>query len=117
MTNLPLGVCGLSERHAIANFGCTRIKDLWDSEGKAWKNLQTLRMTYHTTNMNSKKIIITSISWNSATYTNHFQVRVSGNNTALAWVYNVTRVTLNTVQAVNSKGSPPLVSSELRTPK
>jgi hypothetical protein len=63
-------------------------------------------MTYHATNKNSKKIIIASIPWNPATYTNCFQARdwiikrVSENNTALAWVYHVTGVTPNTVQAV-----------------
>jgi len=63
-------------------------------------------MTYHTTNRNSRKIIIVSILWNLTTYTNHFQARdwiskrVSKNNTALAWVYHVTRVTPNTVQAI-----------------
>jgi hypothetical protein len=36
---LPLGVCGLSEKRTIANSGCTRIKDLWDSKGRAWKSL------------------------------------------------------------------------------
>jgi hypothetical protein len=59
-------------------------------------------MTYHTTNMNSKEIIIASIPWNPATYTNRFQVgdwiskKVFGNNIALAWVYHVTGVTPNT---------------------
>jgi hypothetical protein len=38
-TGLPLEVCGLSEGHAIANYGCTIIKDLWDPEGMAWKSL------------------------------------------------------------------------------
>jgi hypothetical protein len=38
-TGLPLGVCGLSEGCAIANSSCTRIKDLWDPEGRAWKIL------------------------------------------------------------------------------
>jgi hypothetical protein len=71
-TGLPLGVCGLNEGRTIVNFGCTRIKDLWDSEGRAWKNLHALRMTYHATNRNNKKIIIVSIPWNPTTYTNHF---------------------------------------------
>jgi hypothetical protein len=63
-------------------------------------------MTYHTTNKNNKEIIIASIPWNPATYTNHFQVGdwiskiVSRNNTALAWVYHVTEVTPNTMEVV-----------------
>jgi hypothetical protein len=57
-------------------------------------------MTYHTTNRNSRKIIIASIPWNPATYTNHFQARdlinkrVFENNTTLTWVYHVIKVTL-----------------------
>ncbi len=73
MTGVPLGVCGLSEGRAIANSGYIRIKDLWDSEGRAWKSLQVLRMTYHITNMNNRKIIIASIPWNLATYINRFR--------------------------------------------
>ncbi len=105
-TSDPLGVCGFSEGRAIANCNCTRIKDLWDSEGRAWKRLQAFWMTYHATNRNNREIIIMSIPWNPPTYTNRFQARgwinkrVSGNNTALAWVYHVTRVTPNTVQAI-----------------
>jgi hypothetical protein len=105
-TNLPLGICGLSEGRAIANFGNTKIKDLWDPEGRAWKSLQALRMTYHATNRNIREIIVASIPWNPATYTNRFQARdsiskrVFGINTILAWVYHVTKVTPNTVQVV-----------------
>jgi hypothetical protein len=46
-------------------------------------------MTYHATNRNNKEIIIVSIPWNPATYTNRFQVgdwiskRVFKNNIAL----------------------------------
>jgi hypothetical protein len=69
----PLGVCGLNEGRTIANSGCTRIKDLWDLEGRTWKSLQALQMTYHTTNKNSREIIIASIPWNPITYTNYFQ--------------------------------------------
>jgi hypothetical protein len=101
-----LGICGLSEGHAITNFSYTKIKNLWDLEGRAWKSLQALWMTYHATNRNNKEIIIASIPWNPATYTNRFQAgdwiskRVSKNNIALAWVYHVTGVTPNMVQVV-----------------
>ncbi len=55
---------------------------------------------------NNMEIIIANIPWNPATYTNCFQTgdwiskRVSGYNTALAWVYHVTGVTPNMVQVV-----------------
>jgi hypothetical protein len=65
-TGLLLGVNGRNERRAIANSGCTRIKNLWDQEGRAWKSLQALQMTYHATNRNNKEIIIASIPWNPA---------------------------------------------------
>ncbi len=70
MTSHPLGVCDFNEGHAISNSGCTRIKDLWDPEGKS---LQTFQMTYHATNMNNKKIIIVSMPWNPVTYSNRFE--------------------------------------------
>ncbi len=113
-TDLPLGVCVFREGRAIDNSGCTRIKDLWDSEGRAWKSLQAFRMTYHATNMNNREIIIVSIPWNLATYTNRFKAgdwiskRVSGNNIALAWVYHVIGVTPNTVQAVEFQRVTPI---------
>jgi len=42
-------------------------------EGRAWKSLQALRLTYHATNRNNREIIIASIPWNPATYINRFQ--------------------------------------------
>jgi hypothetical protein len=63
-------------------------------------------MTYHATNRNNREIIIASIPWNPTIYTNRFQAgdwiskRNSGNNTTLEWIYHVTRVTPNTVQAI-----------------
>jgi hypothetical protein len=62
-------------------------------------------LTHHATNRNNREIIIESILWNLATYTNRFQAgdwiskRNSGNNTTLEWIYHVTGVTPNTVQA------------------
>jgi hypothetical protein len=63
-------------------------------------------VTHHATNRNRREIIIANIPWNPTTYINRFQAgdwiskRISKNNTGLAWVYHVTGVTLNTVQAV-----------------
>ncbi len=71
-------------------------------------------MSYHATNRNSREIIIASIPWNPTTYTNYFQAgdwiskRVFKNNTVLAWVYHVTRVTPNTVQAVEFQKVTPI---------
>jgi hypothetical protein len=71
-------------------------------------------MTYHVTNKNNKKIIIANIPWNPATYINRFHAgdwiskRVSENNTTLAWVYHVTGVTPNTVQAVEFQRVTPI---------
>jgi len=71
-------------------------------------------MTYHATNKNNKEIIIASIPWNLATYINHFQAgdciskRVSENNTTLAWVYHVTKVMPNTVQAIEFQRVTPI---------
>jgi hypothetical protein len=96
-------VSGRNERRAIANSGYTRIKDFWDQEGRAWKSLQALQMTYHATNRNNRKIIMASIPWNLAAYTNRFKAgdwiskRNSRNNTTLEWIYHVTGVTPNTM--------------------
>jgi hypothetical protein len=70
-------------------------------------------MTYHTTNKNNREIIMGSIPWNPTTYINRFQAgdwiskRVYENNTNLAWVYHVTRVTPNTMQVVEFQKVPP----------
>jgi hypothetical protein len=71
-TGHPLGMCGRSEGCTIANYGCIRIKDLWDSEDRAWKSFQALWMTHHATNRNNREIIITSIPWNPAIHINRF---------------------------------------------
>jgi hypothetical protein len=113
-TGHPLGMSGCNEGRTIANSGCTRIKNLWDQEGRAWKSLQALRMTYHATNMNNKEIIIANIPWNPVTYTKRFQAgdwiskRNSGNNTTLEWIYHVTGVTPNTVQAIEFQRVTPI---------
>jgi hypothetical protein len=71
-------------------------------------------MTYHVTNKNNMEIIIASIPWNPATYTNYSQARdwinkrISGNNTTLAWEYHVIGVTPNTVQAVEFQKVTPI---------
>jgi hypothetical protein len=63
-------------------------------------------MTYHTTNRNNREIIIASIPWNPTIYTNQFQAgdwiseKNFGNNNTLKWIYHVTGVTPNTVQAI-----------------
>jgi hypothetical protein len=63
-------------------------------------------MTYHATNKNNREIIIANIPWNLASYTNRFQAgdwinkRNSRNNTTLKWIYHVTGVTPNMVQAI-----------------
>jgi hypothetical protein len=78
-------------------------------------------MTYHATNKNNKEIIIASMPRNPATYTNYFQVRdwirkiVFKNNTVLAWVYHVTGVTPNTVQAIEFQKVTP--TSLIKTTK
>jgi hypothetical protein len=57
-------------------------------------------------NRTNKEIIIASIPWNPATYPNRFQGgdwisnRALGNNASLAWVYHVTGISPNTMQAV-----------------
>jgi hypothetical protein len=62
-------------------------------------------LTHHATNRNKREIIIESIPWNPTTYTNRFQAgdwiskRNSENNTTLEWIYHVTGVTPNMVQA------------------
>lgn len=45
-----LGVSGLNEGRAIAKVGCTRIKDLWDSEDREWKSFSILGMNSHIIN-------------------------------------------------------------------
>jgi len=57
----PLGVNGLNEGQAIIKASCTRIKDLWDREGKEWNSLLTLGMNSRIINQTSRDIIIFSI--------------------------------------------------------
>jgi hypothetical protein len=71
-------------------------------------------MTYHATNMNNREIIIASIPWNLTTYINRFQAgdwiskRNSENNTTLKWIYHVTMVTPNMMQAIEFQRVTPI---------
>jgi hypothetical protein len=57
----PLGLNGKSEGNALANVGCTRIGDLWDSGEEDWKGLSALGVGFHPTNMLNRNLIINSI--------------------------------------------------------
>jgi hypothetical protein len=46
----PLGFSDRSEGNSLANEGCSRVRDLWDSEEKDWKGLSALGVSSHSTN-------------------------------------------------------------------
>jgi len=59
----PLGVSGLSEGRALAQTGCSRVKDLWCDRSKDWKSLSALGLSYHTSNKDAWETTTNSIPW------------------------------------------------------
>jgi hypothetical protein len=70
-------------------------------------------MNSHIINRTSRNIIVSSIPWKPTAFLNHFQTdnwinnKATGNHTPLKWIYHVTSVSFNLVQAIEfSKASP-----------
>ncbi len=66
----PLGLNGKNEGNALANAGCSRIGDFWDSEEENWKDLTALGVSFHPINRLNRDLIIDSIPWDPATTSN-----------------------------------------------
>jgi hypothetical protein len=59
----PLEVGGVSEGNAFAQFGYSRVKDIWNVEAKDWKGLMDLGLKHHPANRRGMETITTSIPW------------------------------------------------------
>jgi hypothetical protein len=88
-----LGLSGKSEGNALANVGCSRIGDFWDSEEENWKGLSALEVSFHPINRLNRNLIIDSISWDLATTSSKSVVgdwvskRESDRTAPPEWVY------------------------------
>jgi hypothetical protein len=89
----PLGLSGKSEGNALANAGCSRIGDFWNSEEENWKGLSELGVSFHPINRLNRKLIIDSIPWDPATASSKPAVgdwvskRKSDRTAPMEWVY------------------------------
>jgi hypothetical protein len=66
----PLDLSGKSEGNSLANAGCSRVRDFWDSEEKVWKGFSALGVSFHPSNKRNRDLIIASIPWDPATSNN-----------------------------------------------
>jgi hypothetical protein len=73
-SGVPLGLGGTRDGSAFARAGCTQTKNLWNPDGKTWKSLAELGMSYHTSNRRCKEAIIASIPWRLDECVNHPRV-------------------------------------------
>jgi hypothetical protein len=98
----PLGLSGKSERNSLANAGCSRIRDFWDSEEKEWKGLSALGVSFHPINKRNKDLIIASIPWDPATFNDvpsageWIGKKEAGQTDPPEWVYQVVGTTQST---------------------
>jgi len=89
----PLGLSGKSEGNALANAGCSRIGDFWNSEEENWKGLSEFRVSFHPINKLNRKLIIDNIPWDPATASSKLAVgdwvsKSDSDRTTLSeWVY------------------------------
>jgi hypothetical protein len=66
----PLGLYGRNEGNSLANAGCSRVRDFWNSEEKVWKGFSDLGVSFHPSNKRNRDLIIASIPWDPATSNN-----------------------------------------------
>jgi hypothetical protein len=89
----PLGLSGRSERNSLANAGCSRVRDFWDTEEKEWKGLSALGVSFHPINRRNRDIIIANIPWDPATSNNvpsageWISKKEAGQTSPPEWVY------------------------------
>jgi hypothetical protein len=105
----PLGFSGKSERNALANAGCSRIRDFWHSNEDKWKDLVDLGVSLQTTNRVNRKLIIDSIPWNPTTANKKPMVgdwvsKKEPDQTAPPdWIYQITDTNHDTASAKEYK--------------
>jgi hypothetical protein len=98
----PLGLSGRSEGNSLANVGCSRVRDFWDSEEKEWKGLSALGVSFHPINRRNRDLIIASIPWDSTTSNNvplvgeWISKKEAGQTGPPEWVYRVMGTTRST---------------------
>jgi hypothetical protein len=98
----PLGLSGRSEGNSLANAGCSRVRDFWDSEEKEWKGLSTLGVSFHPINRWNRDLIIASIPWDPATSNNvplagkWINKKEAGQTRPPEWIYQVVGTTQST---------------------
>jgi hypothetical protein len=98
----PLGLSGRSEGNSLANTGCSRVRDFWDSKEKEWKGLSALGVSFHPSNRRNKDLIIASIPWDLTTSNNVPSVgewiskKEAEQTGPPAWVYQVVETTQST---------------------
>jgi len=115
----PLGVSGLIEGCAFAQFGCSRIKDLWCEKNKEWKGLSALGLNHHASNRKCRDIIMSSIPWHLDEY--NCLIRAGdwigkltfGSSNTLDWVYLVLECTPDKAKTIEFKKVTP--SGRLQT--
>ncbi len=98
----PLGLSGRSEGNSLANAGCSRVRDFWDSEEKMWKGFSDLGVSFHPSNKRNRDLIITSIPWDPATCNNvplvgeWINKKEAGQIGPPEWIYQVVGTTQST---------------------
>jgi hypothetical protein len=116
----PLGLSGKSEGNALANAGCSRIGDFWNSEEENWKGLSKFGVSFHPINRLNRKLIIDSIPWDLATASSKPVVgdwvskRESDRTAPMEWVYQITDTTRVTASAREFKNSQTRAESKPR---
>jgi hypothetical protein len=98
----PLGLNDRSEGNSLANTGCSRVRDFWDSKEKEWKGLSALGVSFHPSNRRNRDLIIANIPWDPATSNNVPSAREwinkkeVGQTGSPEWVYQVVGTTQST---------------------
>jgi hypothetical protein len=104
---------GLREGCAFAQSGCSRIKDLWNSETRESKGLIDLGMSHHPSNRQCRDIITSNIIWRPDEYDCHIRARdwianpTPNSGNLLDWVYLVLELTRDKALVIELKKTTP----------
>jgi len=93
---------------ALANVGCVKMKYLWDHQMQSWRDLPSLYIRTHPTNVINMDSMVSSISWAYKAFDGVFELEdwvkkvICDMPIELVWVHLISIVFMNLMTTINS---------------
>jgi hypothetical protein len=81
------GISKIGERKALVIVGCVKMRYLWDHQMQSWKDLSSLHIRTHPTNVINMDSIVSSIPWDHKTFDGFYLTRGLVKESNLWYVY------------------------------